>query len=76
MADLNHLQANLAQKQVLRGEADKRLRSLSQQAMGAKHDAFGVEQVNEKLGYVKEEIEALDVEIAQLEQEIASAAKS
>ena len=75
MADLNHLKANLAQKQVLRSEADTRLRSLSQQAMGAKHDNFGNQQVSEKLGYVKAEIEALDVEIAQLEQEIAGAAK-
>jgi hypothetical protein len=73
MADLNHLKANLAQKQSLRAEADKRLRSLSQQAMRAAHDNFGNEQVNEKLGNVKDEIEALDVEIAQLEQDIASA---
>ena len=76
MADLKHLQANLAQKRSLRTEADARLRSLSQQAMHAKHDSFGVEQVNEKLGNVKDEIEALDVEIAQLEQQIASTGKS
>jgi hypothetical protein len=73
MADLHHLKANLAQKQSLRGEADKRLRALSQQAMAAKHDNFGLEQINEKLANVKEEIEGLDVEIAELEQEIASA---
>jgi hypothetical protein len=73
MADLKHLQANLAQKQSLRAEADKRLKALSQQAMHAKHDNFGNEQVNEKLGNVKEEIEALDVEIAQIEQQIAGA---
>ncbi|MFT3727619.1 MAG: hypothetical protein QM759_07340 [Terricaulis sp.] len=73
MADLNHLKANLAQKQSLRAEADARLRALSQQAMAAKHDNFGNEQVNEKLGYVKEEIESLDIEIAQIEQQIASA---
>ena len=73
MADLNHLKANLAQKQTLRAEADKRLVSLGQQAAAAKHDNFGNAQVNEKLAYVKEEIEALDVEIAQIEQEIARA---
>lgn len=73
MADLNHLKANLEQKQSLRAEADKRYQALSQQMMHAKHDNFGNEQVNEKLGNVKEEIEALDVEIAQLEQEIAGA---
>ena len=73
MADLNHLKANLAQKQLLRAEADKRYQSLSQQAIHPKHDNFGNEQVNEKIGNVKEEIEALDVEIAQIEQQIASA---
>ena len=73
MAELNHLKANLAQKQSLRGEADKRFKALSQQAMHGKHDNFGNEQINEKLGAVKEEIEALDIEIVQLEQEIARA---
>ena len=73
MSDLSHLKANLEQKRLLRGEADKRYRALSQQAMAGKHDNFGNEQVNEKLGNVKEEIEALDVEIAQIEQEIAGA---
>jgi hypothetical protein len=76
MADLKHLNANLAQKRSLRAEADARLRALGQQAAQAKHDAFGMQQINEKRGAVKDEIEALDVEIAQLEQQIAGAGKS
>ena len=71
MADLQHLNANLAQKRLLRTEADARLRELSGEAMKGKHDEFGSEQINEKLAAVRDEIEALDVEIAQLEQRVA-----
>jgi len=73
MADLNHLKANLAQKQSLRGEADERVRKLSREAMRGGDGAFGAAQVNQQLANVKDEIEALDVEIAELEREIASA---
>jgi hypothetical protein len=76
MGGQRHLEANLAQKRLLRGEADARLRALSRQAMHAEHDTFGVEQITEKLGAVKDEIEALDVEIAQLEQQIAGGAEN
>jgi hypothetical protein len=76
MGDRKRLEATLAQKHVLRGEADSRLKALSRQAMHAEHDAFGVEQIDEKLGAVKGEIEACDVEIAQLEQQIAVGAES
>ena len=34
-------------------------------------DEFGSEQINEKLAAVRDEIEALDVEIANLEEQIA-----
>ena len=72
MADRQHLNANLAQKRLLRAEADTRLRELSSEAMKAEPDEFAAEQINEKLAAVREEIEALDVEIAKLESKIAS----
>ena len=72
MADLQHLNANLAQKRSLRTEADARLRELSSEAMKSERDEFGAEQINEKLAAVRDEIEALDVEIAKLESQIAS----
>ena len=72
MADLQHLNANLAQKRSLRSEADARLRELSGEAMKAEPDEFAAEQINEKLAAVRDEIEALDVEIAKLESQIAS----
>jgi hypothetical protein len=74
MADRQHMQANLAQKRLLRGEADARLRELSSDAMKAAPDDFAAEQINEKLAAVRDEIEALDVEIAKLESQIASGA--
>ena len=73
MADLQHLNANLAQKRSLRAEADARLRELSGEAMKGQGDEFGAEQINEKLAAVRDEIEALDVEIAKLERQIGSA---
>jgi hypothetical protein len=72
MADLQHLNANLAQKRLLRAEADARLRELSSEAMKAGPDEFAAEQINEKLAAVRDEIEALDVEIAMLEGQIAN----
>ncbi len=72
MADVQHLHANLAQKRSLRAEADARVRELSLEAMKLEHDEFGSEQVNEKLAAVRDEIEALDVEIARLEEDVAS----
>jgi chromosome segregation ATPase len=72
MADLRHLSANLEQKRSLRTEADARLRDLSAEAMKGEHDEFGSEQINEKLAAVRDEIEALDVEIAKLESQIAN----
>lgn len=72
MADLQHLNANLAQKRLLRAEADARLRELSLEAMKSERDEFGSEQIIEKLAAVRDEIEALDVEIAKLERQIAS----
>jgi len=72
MAELQHLNANLAQKRSLRAEADARLRELSSEAMKAEPDEFAAEQINEKLAAVRDEIEALDVEIAMLEGQIAS----
>ena len=71
MADLEHAKANLAQRRILRSEADARLRELSSEAMRGGDDEFGSEQVNEKLAAVRDEIEALDVEIARLESQIA-----
>lgn len=71
MADRQHLNANLEQKRVLRAEADARLRELSAQAMKNERDEFDSEQINEKLAAVRDEIEALDVEIARLERQIA-----
>jgi hypothetical protein len=76
MAELQHLSANLAQKRSLRTEADARLRELSLEAMKSQHDEFGAEPINEKLAAVRDEIEDLDVEIAELEQAIGGAAKS
>jgi hypothetical protein len=58
---------DIAAKRALRAEADARLRELSQEAMHAEHDAFGMEQINEKIAAVKTEIEQLDNEIAELE---------
>lgn len=70
MADLQHLSANLEQKRSLRTEADARLRELGLEALKSEHDEFGAEQINEKLAAVRDEIEDLDVEIAELEQAI------
>jgi hypothetical protein len=72
MVDRQHLDANLAQRRSLRAEADARLRELSAEAMKGRHDEFGSEQINEKLAAVRDEIEALDVEIAKLEQQVAN----
>ena len=58
---------DLAAKRAQRAAADARLRELSQDAMHGDHDAFGMEQINEKIGAVKAEIERLDDEIAELE---------
>ncbi|MBS0385835.1 MAG: hypothetical protein JSS00_10860 [Proteobacteria bacterium] len=74
MADVQHMRANLAQKRSLRAEADARMRELSMDAMKVERDEFGAEQINEKLAAVRDEIEALDVEIAKLEGQIASGA--
>jgi hypothetical protein len=60
---------DLAAKRAQRAEADARLRELSQEAMHGEHDAFGMEQINEKIGAVKAEIEQLDNEIAELERD-------
>lgn len=60
---------DLAAKRAQRAEADTRLRELSQEAMHGEHDAFGMEQINEKIGAVKAEIEQLDNEIAELERD-------
>ena len=64
MVDPNDIEA----KRRLRAQADARLRELSQDAMHGDHDAFGMEQINEKIGAVKTEIEQLDNEIADLER--------
>jgi len=58
---------DLPAKRAQRAAADARLRELSQDAMHGDHDAFGMEQINEKIGAVKAEIERLDDEIAELE---------
>ena len=58
---------DLAAKRAQRAAADARLRELSQDAMHGDHDAFGMEQINEKIANVKDEIERLDTEIAELE---------
>jgi len=60
--------SQLETKRTQRAAADARLRELSQDAMHGEHDAFGMEQINEKIGAVKSEIERLDNEIAELEE--------
>lgn len=61
----------LAKKRRARDEADGRFRTLSEQEVSAADDPYAFADIDKAMEALRHEISVLDVEIAQLEQQVA-----
>lgn len=66
----------LAAKRRMRSEADARFRELSRQEPDAAEDPIVLQDIETALEALRHEINALDVEIAILEQEVSDQGRS
>jgi predicted nucleic acid-binding Zn-ribbon protein len=72
MSDLSALQLELETKRSLRAAADARFRALSGEEPEAAEDPMALQDIEQDAARLRDEISALDVEIAELEQKITS----